>query len=84
MRACVCPTARNPEQGPYRIKAGLEEQHMCEPYAELAASAAANAAAEAEDPIGALIKLPQTGVLEMTLFNARDNFDDLLKGVGRL
>ncbi|OEH80632.1 uncharacterized protein LOC34620151 [Cyclospora cayetanensis] len=73
--------ALNPQQGPYRQKAGLEEQHMCEPHTEIETASAVAAAASSEDPLQNLLKLPQKGVLEMTLFNARDSFDNLLKGV---
>ncbi|CDI74047.1 hypothetical protein, conserved [Eimeria praecox] len=73
--------ALNPQQGPYRLKAGLEEQHMCEPHTEVETAAAVAAAASSEDPLLHLLQLPQKGVLEMTLFNARDSFDNLLKGV---
>ncbi|CDJ50453.1 hypothetical protein, conserved [Eimeria brunetti] len=73
--------ALNPQQGPYRQKAGLEEQHMCEPHTEVESAAAVAAAASSEDPLLQLLQLPQKGVLEMTLFNARDSFDNLLKGV---
>lgn len=73
--------ALNPQQGPYRQKAGLEEQHMCEPYTEIETASAVAAAASSDDPLLNLLKLPQKGVLEMTLFNARDSFDNLLKGV---
>lgn len=73
--------ALNPQQGPYRQKAGLEEQHMCEPHTEVETAAAVAAAASSEDPLLHLLQLPQKGVLEMTLFNARDSFDNVLKGV---
>lgn len=73
--------ALNPQQGPYRQKAGLEEQHMCEPHTEIETAAAVAAAASSEDPLLHLLQLPQKGVLEMTLFNARDSFDNVLKGV---
>ncbi|CDJ66860.1 hypothetical protein, conserved [Eimeria necatrix] len=73
--------ALNPQQGPYRQKAGLEEQHMCEPHTEIESASAVAAAASSEDPLVNLLKLPQKGVLEMTLFNARDSFDNLLKGI---
>lgn len=73
--------ALNPQQGPYRHKAGLEEQHMCEPHTDIEAATAVAAAASSEDPLANMLKLPQKGVLEMTLFNARDSFDNLLKGV---
>lgn len=54
---------------------------MCEPHTEIESASAVAAAASSEDPLVNLLKLPQKGVLEMTLFNARDSFDNLLKGV---
>lgn len=54
---------------------------MCEPHTEVETAAAVAAAASSEDPLLHLLQLPQKGVLEMTLFNARDSFDNVLKGV---
>ncbi|KAL8274593.1 hypothetical protein Esti_001496 [Eimeria stiedai] len=76
--------ALNPQQGPYRQKAGLEEQHMCEPHTEVETASAVAAAASSENPLAGLLKLPQKGILEMTLFSAKDNFDALLKGVSEV
>ncbi|KAL8440544.1 hypothetical protein Efla_003215 [Eimeria flavescens] len=76
--------ALNPQQGNYRLKAGLEEEHLCEPHLHVEIASAVAAAASSEDPLGNLLKIPQKGTPEMTLFTAKDNFDNLLKGVSHL
>lgn len=80
--------ALHPEEGNYRRKGGLEQQHICDPdadflTAEAAASAAANAnfSSSPHQQILAQLAVQQPATLEMNLFSARENFDDLMTGV---
>lgn len=80
--------ALHPEEGNYRRKGGLEQQHICDPdsdfvTAEAAASAAANAnfSSSAQQQLLAQLAVQQPATLEMNLFSARENFDDLMTGV---
>ncbi|CBZ51721.1 conserved hypothetical protein [Neospora caninum Liverpool] len=77
--------ALHPEEGPYRRKGGLEEQHMCNPDAEFPSAEAATLAASRtsdlplHEQIQAQLEIPLSATLEMNLFTARENFDDLMR-----
>ncbi|PHJ24475.1 apicomplexan specific protein [Cystoisospora suis] len=80
--------ALHPEEGNYRRKGGLEQQHICDPdadfvTAEAAATAAASAnfSSSAQQQLLAQLAVQQPATLEMNLFSARENFDDLMTGI---
>ncbi|KEP60600.1 UNVERIFIED_CONTAM: hypothetical protein HHA_284570 [Hammondia hammondi] len=75
----------HPEEGPYRRKGGLEEQHMCNPELEFPSAEAATLAASRtahlppHEQIQAQLEIPLSATLEMNLFTPRENFDDLMR-----
>ncbi|PFH34796.1 hypothetical protein BESB_068290 [Besnoitia besnoiti] len=81
--------ALHPEDGNYKRKGGLEEQHLCDPEFEFPSAEAATLAASrtsdlpAQEQMQAQLDIQQPATLEMNLFTARENFDDLMRGTVR-